>query len=142
MKQTQDSLNTAPEKLVRGFTTTRFTFWLIVAVVIHVAFAAATSIGYIRDTWIDPEGAVERKAAADAAATTENERAAPPEKPSPPADANAVPASDTDATSEAALLEERKDAPIVEAVTELPDADEIPRDPDDLGISISDTNDE
>ena len=85
---------------------------------------------------------VERKAAADAAATTEAETPAPPEKPSPPANANAVPASDTDATSEAALLEERKDAPIVEAVTELPDADEIPRDPDDLGISISDTNDE
>lgn len=142
MEQTQDSLNTAPEKLVRGFTASRLMFWVIVAVAIHAVFAAATSVDYIRDTWIDPEGAPQRKAAAAAAAKAEAEKPAAPAKPSAPADTVAAPARDTDATGEAALLEQRKDTPIVEAVTELPAEDEIPRHPDDLGISIGDTNDE
>ena len=137
MEQTQDSLNTAPEKLVRGFTSTRIMFWVIVAVAMHIAFAAATSVDYIRDTWIDPEGAAQRKAAADAAANTEPEQPAAPVTPPAPSETGAVSAS---ATGEAALLEQRKDTPIVEAVTELPAEDEIPRHPDDLGISISDTN--
>jgi hypothetical protein len=140
MEHTQDSLNTAPEKLVRGFTSTRIMFWVIVAVAMHIAFAAATSVDYIRDTWIDPEGAAQRKAAADAAANNEPEQPAAPATPSAPSETGEVTAGSADATSEAALLEQRKDTPVVEAVTELPAADEIPRHPDDLGISIGDTN--
>jgi len=142
MEQTQDSLNTAPEKLVRGFTSTRIMFWVIVAVAMHIAFAAATSVDYIRDTWIDPEGAAQRKAAADAAANTEPEQPAAPVTPPAPSETSTVTTGSPDATGEAALLKQRKDTPIVEAVTELPAEDEIPRHPDDLGISIGDTNDE
>ena len=88
----------------------------------------------------DDEAEKAAQAAADAAANTKPEQPAAPVTPPAPSETGAVSASATDATGEAGLLEQRKDTPIVEAVTELPAEDEIPRHPDDLGISISDTN--
>ena len=58
----QSTLN--PDRLLVDFTGRRIVFWTIVAVAIHVVFVGATSLTYIRDTYIDPDGAVKRKAAA------------------------------------------------------------------------------
>ena len=39
----------------------------------------------------------------------------------------------------ASLLEQRKETPIVKAITEVAPTNDIPRQPDDIGISIKDT---
>lgn len=144
MQQEQDGLKTAPEKLVRGFTASRFMFWMALALVAHVVIIGVTSVGYIRDR-IDPEGAALRKAAAEAAAKAMAEKAAPKTAPAPAAGTvtGAVPAraaAPTNAATDEALLQQRKDTPVVKAITQLPATNEIPRQPDELGISINDTN--
>ena len=56
----------APRQLLAAFTGGRIVYWLAVAVFIHVAVIGALSLGYIRDRWLDPDGAARRKAEADA----------------------------------------------------------------------------
>ena len=50
-----------PEKLLGGFTRSRLFSCLLGAMVMHVLVIGLTSYPYIRDTYIDPEGAVERR---------------------------------------------------------------------------------
>jgi hypothetical protein len=52
------------DRLLSDFMGRRIAFWTLVAIAIHVVVIGVTSLTYIRDTYIDPEGAVERKAAA------------------------------------------------------------------------------
>ena len=51
-----------------GFSRSHIALCLVVAIGLHVAILAATSMGYIRDTWIDPEGAELRRIAKTEAA--------------------------------------------------------------------------
>lgn len=161
-QQKREGLATAPEKLMQNFTASRFLLWIGAAVGLHVVFIGLFSLGYIRDTWIDPEGAALRKAEAEAAAKAElprqkaplpapaagqtkdgtnetaaaagqakggtNETVAPEARPAPAA------------TNEAALLQARKNTPVVRAITETPKPGEIPSQPNDLGIDINDIN--
>jgi hypothetical protein len=142
----------APEKLLRGFTATRSAGWIGVALVIHIVVIGLMSVGYVRDRWIDPEGAALRKAAA--AAKAEAVRAAqaasaaqPSVAPAPLAGAtgavrsavSAPAASNATERSEAALLQARTNTPVGRAVTEAAKPGEIPRQPDDLGLSLQDT---
>jgi len=65
---TKDMTLHSPDRLLYGFSRGRMAQWIVLAIAIHIIFIGATSIGYIRDRWIDPEGAKARKAAAEAAA--------------------------------------------------------------------------
>ncbi|MBM4030346.1 MAG: hypothetical protein FJ291_01005 [Planctomycetes bacterium] len=130
----QDILKHSPDKLLTGFSKTRVAWYFLVAVAIHIVATAATSIGYIRDRWIDPEGAAARRAAQLEAAKTQEQAPKPrvsvptPEPPRPePKEAKAPD-------------DPRKKAPVVKEITELPKKGEIPKQPDDLGISIDETN--
>ena len=64
MNQTTEQSTQNLDRLLSAFAGKRIAFWTIVAVAIHVVVIGVTSLTYIRDTYIDPEGAVERKAAA------------------------------------------------------------------------------
>jgi hypothetical protein len=134
----------SPQKLLGTFTQSRFVLWVVAALAIHIVVIGGMSAGYIRDTWIDPEGAVQRKAAAEAAAKAEAEKLMRQNAPVPATNAAAVaatnaptPAATTNA--EANLLEQRKNTPVVKAITETAPTNDIPKQPDDIGISIKDT---
>jgi hypothetical protein len=132
----------SPPSLLAGFTKTRFAFWFALATVIHVIVIGGLSLGYIRDTWIDPQGAAARKAAAEAAAKAEAEKAHPPTPATPPTTNVAVttPVAAPATNTEAATLAARTNAAVVKAITEVAPTNDIPQQPDDLGLSIKDTN--
>ena len=66
MNQTADQSTKNLDRLLSDFAGKRIAFWTILAIAIHVVVIGMTSLTYIRDTYVDPEGAVERKAAAEA----------------------------------------------------------------------------
>jgi len=130
----------APDKLLGGFSRTRIYWYFVIAVAIHLVATAATSVGYIRDRWIDPEGAARRKAEQIEARKTEEARLATPgvERRAP---AKAETPKAPDAKGKAEPPDEaRRKAPVVKEITDLPKKGEIPKQPDDLGISIDETN--
>lgn len=136
----------SPQKLLGTFTQSRFVLWVVAALAIHIVVIGGMSAGYIRDTWIDPEGAIQRKAAAEAAAKAEAEKLMRQNAPAPATNAASAavtatnpPAPAATTNAEANLLEQRKDTPVVKAITETAPTNDIPKQPDDIGISIKDT---
>jgi len=149
----------SPRDLLTMFTRGHMAFWIAVAVGIHVVFIGAFSVGYIRDR-LDPEGAAQRLAAAEAAkealkqqAAKETQRSATaarsPEPAAVAASTNAAAAkSAADETANAApagargatVPAERANTPVVKRITETATPEELPKTPGDLGISIEDTN--
>jgi len=66
MNQKTDPSTQNIDRLLSAFAGKRFIFWTLVAIAIHAVIIGMTSLTYIRDTYIDLEGAVERKALAEA----------------------------------------------------------------------------
>jgi len=139
-QQKREGLTTAPEKLMQNFTASRFLLWIGAAVGLHAVFIGLFSLGYIRDK-IDPAGAALRKAATEAAAKAE------PQRQKSPLPVSAAPETTASAakpapvvTNEEALLEARRNTPVVRAITQMPKPGEIPSQPGELGIDIEDTN--
>jgi hypothetical protein len=128
----------SPDELLGGFSEGHLLRWVLAALVIHAVVIGGLSIGTIRD-WVDPDGAKARKEALAAAkATAAPEAATTPQTPaSPPATAATTPVeggTPTAAKSTAAQT------PIEKATTDAAKPEEIPTAPDDLGLSIEDTN--
>jgi hypothetical protein len=150
-KHTQPEALYSPAKLLAGFAKGRIVLWILLAAGVHVVFIGVTSMGYIRDRWIDPVGAQERKAAAEAA-QKEIQRAGTASGPAGKTTAaatkghgstNGVAAASSGTVStsaESRLLAERKDTAVVRRITEKAKTNEIPAQPNELGISIDDTN--
>lgn len=118
-----------PDELLTGFSTSHIVRWFLVALLLHAIVIGGFSIGTIRDS-LDPEGAKARQEAALAAAKA---AAAP---------AAAAPAEPTATASQTAAAA-KPDAPqtaIEKATTEAAKPEDIPDAPDDLGLSIEDTN--
>ncbi len=124
----------SPDKLLTGFSKTRVLWYFAIAIAIHIVATGATSVGYIRDRWIDPEGAALRKAAQLEAAKAEAESR------KPKADARKSEVPRPEPREAKAPDDARKNAPVVKEITDLPKKGEIPKQPDDLGISIDETN--
>jgi len=122
-----------PDKLMKLFSTTPVLRWIVVSVLAHILIIGLTSPGYILDHWIDPDGA-DARAARRAAVQAEQEETAPSPAETPEADA-AAPAAGTAAGPQV----QRDAAPVVRRITETPAAQDIPREPDDLGLSLEDT---
>jgi len=138
----QELQRLVPEKLTVAFSKSRIFHCLLLAIGMHLLLVVVTSIGYVRDTWIDPEGAARRKAAALAARKAEEEGAAGSAA-APTSDAAGARPSTAAAaakTPDGAELEKRKDAPVIKQITEKAKKGEIPKEPDGLGISIDETN--
>ena len=134
----QDLQRLVPEKLTATFSRSRIFPCLLIAVAVHIVLLVATSVVYVRDTWIDPEGAARRKTAKKA----DGEAAAPNPQPKPAAAGEAAPKSRTGAakTAHEAEMDKRKDAPVIKGITAKAKKDEIPKEPDGLGITIDETN--
>jgi hypothetical protein len=149
----EDYSRHSPDKLLTGFTKGRMVLWVVVAVAAHVIFVVITSLGSIRDRWIDPEGAAARKAAMEAARKAAQTVAAPAKvAPTAVADTNAAPsvaATNAPAKSNAVpatvkgqeeIPDDRRNTPVVNRITEAAKPQEIPSQPNELGISIDETN--
>jgi hypothetical protein len=124
----------SPDDLLSGFSKSHLVRWFLAALLLHAIVIGGFSVGTIRD-WLDPEGAKARQAAAITAAkaaTAPVETAAPPPA-SQPAAAETPPARGQADAGEA-------QSPIEKATTEAAKPEEIPTAPDDLGLSIEDTN--
>lgn len=121
----------SPDELLAGFSTSNVFRWFLVALALHAVVIGGFSIGTIRDA-LDPEGAKARKEAALAAAKA----AATPAPAAQPAAATPAAAPEATATAKP----EAPQTPIEKATTEVAKPDEIPDTPDDLGLSIEDTN--
>jgi len=119
----------SPDELLGGFSGGHLFRWFVAAVVIHAVVIGGFSVGTIRD-WIDPEAATARRQAALSAA-----QAAAPAEAVPAA---AAPAGATPGDGPAAGTPPQ--TPIEKATTEAARPEEIPSGPDDLGLSIEDTN--
>ena len=130
-----------PDKLLATFSKTPFWLWVISSFIIHSSIAIFISYGYLRDNYLDPEGAVARKAAALAAEAKPEPKAEPKPAAAKPVVAPPVapPATSPPSNSTERLLEEHKNAPIVKSITEQAKPSEIPKQPGDLGISLDDT---
>jgi hypothetical protein len=135
----QDINTLSPDKLVLGFSRSRILIGVGIAVAVHVVFLLATSLTYIRDRWIDPQGAMKRKAAQLEARQAEEAKAAAASEKAAAAKRRAeVPTSVPPGAK--SLEEARKDTPVMKGITELPKKGEIPKAPDGPGISIDETN--
>lgn len=128
----------SPDELLGGFSHGHLVRWFLAALLIHGLLIGGFSVGTIRD-WLDPEGAQARKAAAVAAAQAATATAtAPPAEPRP-ADA-AAGAATADARQAGDAKPAEAKTPIEKATSEAAQPSEIPNAPDDLGLSIEDTN--
>jgi len=138
-----------PDQLLRIFSQSRFLFGIVVAVVLHLVLIAVTSVGYLRDRVIDPEGAAARKQAAEMATATPAPEATPDAAATPaPAPAAMAVASPTVAPpapapepgSDEAIMKERAGSPVIQSITETASPGEIPKEPGDEGLSLEATN--
>lgn len=127
----------SPDDLVAGFSRSRLLRWFLVALAIHAVVIGGFSIGNIRDM-LDPEGAKARQEAAKAAAQAAAAAAAPAETAKTEPAAPKTPASP--AAPAEGPAEPKPPTAIEQAVTEVAKPDEVPKTPDDLGLSIEDTN--
>lgn len=138
----------SPDQLLVGFTRSRFVLWLMLAAAIHAGVIGLFSIGYIRDTWIDPEGAEARRAAATQRTPAAAPPASLPARPEAPASAEGVasnavisrPGVASGPDEEARILETRKDTPVVRRLLETPKPEEVPREPAEEGIPLNATS--
>jgi hypothetical protein len=108
------------------------------------------STSFIYYNWINPEAgrlleeaekkAAEEKAAAAIAASAPAKPAADGTNKVETVEKKTPAKGGESADTQAALLEKNKDAPIVKEITEKAEPDEIPAQPDGLGISIEETS--
>lgn len=146
-----------PDKLLGLFKHSSFTLALIISLGIHLVAIGGTSVGYITDRWVDPEGAKQRKLEAQASlqaaaasnllgkATTATNVPAGTLSNAPAATGaatGAAPGAAKGSATPAAATNDpnRTNSAIMKQLNETAKPDEIPRSPDDLGISIKDTN--
>lgn len=129
----------SPYTLLRNFSKNRVIPGVFLAVILHVAVIGGLSYQFIYTTWIDPssnapgdEGtndAAADRPDTDGATGEENPSAAAAATEDGGKPAGTEPADDTNL-----------DAPVVREITDKANPDEIPKDPDNFGISIDDTN--
>ena len=129
-----------PDQLLTTFSKSPFWIWVLMSLVIHLSISGFVSYGFIRDHYLDPEGAAARKAAALAAEAKPEPAPAPKPVTPPPVPPTPAPTATGPATNSTdRLLEEHKNTPIVKRIMETAKPDEIPKQPGDLNISLDDT---
>ena len=131
----------SPDSLVASFSQSHLVRWFLVAFVMHTVVIGAFSIGYVRDL-IDPVGAAARKAEVIAAAKAVVAAAAAAAPPAAPAEAAKPGDGKTPQSAEKSDGKSVEKSAIEKATSEAAKPDEIPATPDDLGLSIEDTNPE
>jgi hypothetical protein len=142
------------DKLLDSFAKTHFWQGIVLSIVFHILVIGVTSTNYLWRTFIakgEPPSAQ-----ADGGSSTNAPPAATNATGSVGSTTNATPdtpkmtppktPTSTNATSnvpkdeQAALMDKYKNTPTVKQISEQAKPDEIPKKPDDLGISVDDTN--
>jgi len=140
MTENDDYSKQSPDSLLGVFSRSRMLFYCLVAVGVHVAVLLVTSLGYINDTWINPDAAKKREAEAAQAAeknSAAEEQGSAEEKP-------AEVKTDSAATNSPMVIgdtvvpDSATNSAIVKKITAVAKPDEIPDEPD-LGIDLDDT---
>lgn len=131
-----------PERILNNFSRFPLATFFVISITFHVVLIFGTSVGYIRDHWIDPEGAKIRaekeKQAADAAAM--GNVVVPTKKPSTSAStANVQPKTDTKKTP-AKTPETKVEGPMDKKLKELPKPDEKPPSLEDTSSGLIPTD--
>ncbi len=144
----------APDKLLHIFAKSRIIPCLVAAVVLHLVIIAGTSVGYLRaqipgfkpeaeekpaEASAKPEPAPAQAAAPAATPEAPAQAAAPADATQPPA-AAAKPAAGNGSLSDAELMEQRKNSSVIKRITDVAKPEELPKKPDDLGISLEETS--
>ncbi|MEO5367969.1 MAG: hypothetical protein H7831_16740 [Magnetococcus sp. WYHC-3] len=152
----------SPRKLLAAFSGGSIVFWILAAMLIHAVLIGGLSVGYIRDRWIDPEGARIRKEEAEKEAKLIKElENAKRQRLARIAATNAflaaqalsnatlrasgtntsanVNVSTNTASDTGDIPPERANTRIVRSITEKASTNELPKE-SDLGISIDETN--
>lgn len=143
-EKTPQSLNQLTHgKPIAGFHKTRTLFWVGVSAALHIALIGSLSIRYIQDEYVDPENAEARRAkdaeVLAAAAKSDAGKGATTK----PASATTGAATKPATTGKPPVddeLAKHADTPIVKKTTEAAKPSEIPTKPDELGISLDETN--
>ena len=163
MAETQQTERVVPDDLVMGFTNLSRVVWGFgIAVVLHLVIFGVTSVdtihGIIDPAWAEAQAAAQQEAGPEGAGesavgeTLEEQMATVPED--EPGDVQAGDgegegAGEGEATGEEGetetaagdeLPEDVRDTPVGQRITETASPDEIPDQPDELGISIDETN--
>ncbi len=120
-RQSIEELN--PDELVTGFSRSRVTRYVLIALAAHVVVLLLTSITYVRDTWIDPEGAAARKALA---AQQDDEDDAGPTETQPAAGAQPTTGASSDVVSGGQPTTAQMESDVYKSVTDTAEEDEIP----------------
>lgn len=142
MSQTPNDIEDfSPYKLLGSFSKNRILPCILLALLLHVLVIGGTSYNFIYYTWIDPDAKPAESATAEQAADEPAEESPSPETGS----AESGAAGDTAAAGNTAgdsstPADGSADSPVVRSITEEAQPDEIPSEPDGLGISIEDTN--
>ncbi len=124
----QEILKLSPHKLIAPFVETRFWRNVLIGIALHIVVIGLFSIGYLRAT-------ITGEKPAPPAAQNVAPVAAPAATPSPAATASPATAQSTDnSDSPPAAMSE-----IEKRLEETASPDEIPSEPDTLGIGIDDT---
>lgn len=138
------------DKLMGIFSRTPFAACIILAIVLHAAMFGSSAVSYLlgknaakNQPAADGAGAATNAAAPGAAttgavlrATATNGADAASAVPTAPEPATLAAAPDP----ETAEMERHKATPTVQAISEAAKPEDIPQAPDDIGISIDDTN--
>ena len=151
MSDNRDIERLQPDKLVTHFSRTRVGYFIVLAVVIHVLVIGVTSISTIR-AYLDPAYAKQLAKAEEkeqekksAEADKKDEGSAEGDEQEKGDDEGAA-TRDAEAKGAATRPSEQgggeDKAPVEKRVSDKADPDEIPDQPDDLGLSIDDTNPE
>ncbi len=124
-------------KIVGDMSNTKTMFWVIVAAGIHLVLIVGTSVGYIRDRWIDPAGVESRQKTEAEKMAAAQSPATKPTTTQPVAKAAPVKtASQIAADEEKKILELKKDNPVVKGITEPAKPGEIPKGPTRNGFDL------
>jgi hypothetical protein len=129
----------SPYTLLRNFSKNRVLPCVFVAVILHVAVIGGLSYQFIYTTWIDPSSKAPGYEGTNEATADPSETDGVAGKENPSAAAAATKDGDKPAGTEPSD-DTNLDAPVVREITDKAKPDEIPKDPDDFGISIDDTN--
>lgn len=133
-------------KPIAGFHKTRTGFWIAVSACLHIVLITVFSLKYIKITaqdWSDPAGAPARAAAREEeerasiglSQASSSSQAAAPGPTTKPATTNT--AKSMENMSEAEMLKLKANTPVVKSTQEIA---KPPAKPDDIGISLDDTN--
>lgn len=150
-KDNQELEELAPQKLLGTFSKNRVGTCLVIASALHVLVIGGTSLDYVYYNWINKAAGearakrlveekaklrLKKKSAAATVPGSSTNAVAAGDVPSG-TDTNAA---DVDVDDEKAMMDKYKDSPVVKRVTDTAKPDEIPPKPDDLEISVEDTN--